>query len=196
MTAQINDRVFHRKIAFSITRFHGTGLFEPGLHGIVPGMMHSACLRGYHVGYVIEDSQLFLTNITFGASDSHAEDSREGRVPSLFGRHARLGGSVFNCWIIDDLYHPITFSGGLLLGANFIQELYLHAGFHPLLKYRDAREVLFENGRLSEDFDLSSDMQAIRTRIREQQLEPRLGNAHSRMVDQWVQECFSRDYTS
>lgn len=196
MTAQINDRVFHRKTTFGISRCRGTGRFEPRLHGILPEMMHSACLRCYHVGYAIEDSQLFLIDLTFGAGDSPAEAVRNGKIPSLFGRKARLDGFVFSSWVIDELHHPVAFSGGMLLGAKFIEELYCHHGFQALWKYRVAREVLFDNGRLVEDIDLSSEMQAIHTRILVQELDPLQHSAHLRMVEHWAQSCYSRDYTN
>lgn len=196
MTAQIEDRVFHQKTTFGISRCRGTGRFEPRLHGIVIDIMHSACLRCHHVGYAIEDSQLFLKDLTFGAGDHPNEAVRTGKVPSLFGRQARLDGSAFSSWIIDELHHPVAFSGGMLLGAKFIDEFYCHHGFQALWKYREAREVLFDNGRLVEDFDLSSEMQAIQTRILVHQLEPLQQSAHLRMVEQWAQNCYSRDYTN
>lgn len=45
-------------------------------------------------------------------------------------------------------FKDVPLSGGLLLGEGFIQELYVHMGFHPAWKYLHVIELIFEGGQL------------------------------------------------
>lgn len=190
MTAQINDRVFHRKIHFNIAGINGCGLFQPQAVGIQPEAMSTACWRGFYVQYAIEEDQLFLTQVTIGLPKTDAEAARAGGGPELFGRKAKYNQSEWG-WVYNDLRQPFAFSGGLLLGEGFIRQLYVHMGFHPAWKYRNVREVLFEQGRLTEDFDRSDAMEGVRAQLSEKPLEPTAVGE----IEKWVEKCFSRDYT-
>ena len=44
------------------------------------------------------------------------------------------------------------------LADGFIQNLYVHMGFHPAWKYREVHELLFEDGRLLHAQDRSAAM--------------------------------------
>jgi hypothetical protein len=136
MTAQIHDVVVHRKRQYALTGVDGRGLFDPVEHGLRVQMIHTACWRGYLCEYTVEDKQLFLTALEVGM----AEPPRE-----LFGAPARVGGAIAAYWPIR-VRQPFT--GGLLLGAGFIQELYAHMGFAPAWKYRRVLELTFGDGRL------------------------------------------------
>jgi len=191
MTAQINDDVFHRKINFSIAGIKGSGLFEPKRHKIKPSSMSTACWRGYFLSYAIEDGRLFLTRVTVGLSGSQEKAARAGKGPPLFGQHPRHDDGPMGGWVYDHLRQPIPFCGSLLLGAEFIDELYVHMGFHPGWKYRDVREVFFEHGRVTDDLDLSEKMRDLRAELSAQPLKPGLGPIR---LFKWVKKCFSRDY--
>jgi hypothetical protein len=56
-------------------------------------------------------------------------------------------------------YRPIRvrqpFTGGLLLGAGFIDALYVHMGHHPAWKYTTVLELTFDDGRLTVVHDRS-----------------------------------------
>jgi hypothetical protein len=193
MTAQINDSVFHRKAEFNIAGISGSGLFEPKPHGVEPFEICTACYRGYYVEYAIDDGQLLLKQVTVGLSDSDHTAARAGRGPQLFGLPPRYDQKA-RAWAYDGLRRPVAFSGGLLLGADFIQELYVHMGFHPAWKYREVREILFEQGLVTDDFDRSAEMQMLRDRLSEQPLQPGSADGNARIVE-WIQRSFSRDYT-
>lgn len=193
MTAQINDMVFYRKINFVIAGISGTGLFEPQAHGIEPDVLSTACWRGYYVQYAIEDGLLLLTRVTLGLSTPDTRAADTGKGPVLFGACPRYDEQDYG-WVYDGLRQPVEFSGGLLLGTRFVQELYIHMGFHPAWKYRDVREVLFEHGRLTSDFDRSADMEAARARLAEQPSRPDLTADNARIME-WIEQCFSRDYS-
>ena len=84
-------------------------------------------------------------------------------------------------WTYDGLREPIRFSGGLLLGEGFIEKLYVHMGFHPAWKYKTVREVIFEEGRVTEDLDRSREMKDLRARLTSEPLQPGLGDGQARI---------------
>jgi len=87
----------------------------------------------------------------------------------------------------------VPFSGGLLLGHDFIQELYVHMGFHPAWKFRQVHEVLFENGQVVKAADRSAEMAEFRAMVANRPLEPT--NVENRVeIERWVERCFSLDY--
>jgi hypothetical protein len=64
----------------------------------------------------------------------------------LFGASVRLGEEAAEYWPIR-VRQPFT--GGLLLGAGFIRELYVHMGHQPAWKYTEVLELTFDDGRLT-----------------------------------------------
>jgi hypothetical protein len=136
MTAQLHDVVVYRKRRYAVTGVVGQGLFDPAEHGLRVQTIHTACWRGYLCEYAVQDNQLFLTALEAGMAEPPGE---------LFGARARLGRAIAAYWPIR-VRQPFT--GGLLLGAGFIQELYVHMGFAPPWKYRRVLELTFGDGRL------------------------------------------------
>jgi hypothetical protein len=190
MTAQINDTVFHRKIEFSVAGKDGSGLFDPRSHGISPAGVSSACWRGYHLAYSVRNDQLLLGKVFLSLCTADALRASAGKGPELFGKLPKKHNSLWQEWIYD-LQQPIPFSGGLLLGDSFIRELYVHMGFHPAWKYRNVRELLFEDGRLTDEFDRSAEMEEARKKHLQQPFQPTSGE----QIREWVGQCFSRNYT-
>ena len=81
-------------------------------------------------------------------------------------------------FVYDALRQPVEFSGGLLLGADFIRALYVHMGFQRAWKYENVYEVTFERGRLVEERDRSHEMASFREKLDPFNLEssPRAGD--------------------
>jgi len=135
MTAQMSDIVVTRDGRYALVGVSGSGLFDPSEHGLRLGMISTACWRGYLCEYTVEDDQLFLTALELSATEPPDE---------LFGAHVRLGETAE--------YWPIRvrqpFTGGLLLGAGFIEALYVHMGHQPAWKYETVLELTFDGGRL------------------------------------------------
>ena len=82
----------------------------------------------------------------------------------------------------------VPFTGGLLLGADFIEELYVHMGFHPAYKYQHVLELTFETGQLLSQSDRSIEMEEIRHR------KGRGDGKRSKDVVAWINDCFRTDY--
>ena len=175
MTAQIPDTVWYQKRQYALAGISGCGLFDPREHDIRVGMISTACWRGYLCEYTVEDDQLFLTALELGAAKPPDE---------LFGARVRLGGTA--------AYWPIRvrqpFTGGLLLGAGFIEELYVHMGYHPAWKYKTVLELTFDDGRLDAMHDRSQPM--AQRRAAQGSLTP----TDLRDLDAWIDITFDHSY--
>lgn len=162
MTAQINDTCFHEKIEYSIAGISGRGLFAPEDIGIKPAATSTACWRGYVTHYTICDSELFLTRLEIGIEKS-SSDGGTFKAPELFGVSPKEDS--FHGFCYEGFQARVVFTGGLLLAHDFIDELYVHMGFHPAWKYNDVREVIFDKGKIVHDYDRSAEMAELRSRI-------------------------------
>jgi hypothetical protein len=188
MTAQIPDTVSHGNVKYVIAGVNGSGLFEPEDHGLRPNATSSANWRGYVCSYTVREDSLFLERLIVGLE---AEDESQHPIPPvLFGVKptTRADGHEaeyrFN-------RAPISFSGGLLLGKGFIDELYVHMGFHPAWKFRQVLELLFKEGRLTRAQDHSERIARIRDDIASGKRPDPDG---SEDLPAWVSRTFELDY--
>ncbi|MBS3793093.1 hypothetical protein KGY77_10685, partial [Candidatus Bipolaricaulota bacterium] len=58
--------------------------------------------------------------------------------------------------------YELDYTGGLLLGDEFIQDLYTHMGFQAPWKYEKVIELIFEEGKLQKETDRSERMAVLR----------------------------------
>ncbi len=134
MTAQIPDRVEVGRRAFDIVGVNGGPMFDPAEHGLQPVGMSTAWWRGYVCTYEVEGGLLRLKELLVGSlSKMNGGDIAEGA--SLFGVRAVHDDSE-GAYAFHGLEVPVAFSGGILLGDEFIVDLYVHMGFHPGWKFR------------------------------------------------------------
>lgn len=194
MTAQINDIVFHSGTKFAITAIAGSGLFEPCTYGFKPKMMHTACRRGYYLQYQIVNGQLLLAKATINLTGEEEITARKELGPLLFGKIPSQTTNR-NGWDYDGLEQPIGFSGGILLGSDFIDDLYVHMGFQYPWKYRLLFEAIFEWGRLLECHDRSAAMAVLRSDFKHQLSYPELGLGGEKFKTAF-DKCFSLNYTT
>jgi hypothetical protein len=170
MTAQISDVVVYRDKPHSIAGINGSGLFDPTEHGIKPVMISTACWRGYHCTYQVADGNLLLTSVTAGLGEEDRALAKRREGPKLFGKVPRrypVRGHFY-----DGLREVVPFTGGLLLADDFIDELYVHMGFHPAWKFREVHELLFERGRVVKAADRSAEMAEFREILADRPLQP------------------------
>jgi hypothetical protein len=209
MTAQISDVVFYRDNPFSLAGVNGSGLFDQAEHGVRPAMISTACWRGYHCTYEVADGSLLLTKVNIGLAEEDRLAAERGEGPILFGRIPKrytveghrtdLGtGEVTTSWqssdfAVDSLREPVPFTGGLLLGDGFIEELYVHMGFHPAWKFRQVHELVFEKGRVVKEADRSAEMAGFREMIAGRSLGPRDPDNREE-IERWIKRCFSLEY--
>ena len=177
MTAQIHDSVFYDGADYSLVGVGGAGLFDPAEHGLAVRMIHTACWRGYICGYTVDEEELFLTSLQVGMDDPPAK---------LFGARVQTGSGT----VYAPIREPVQFTGGLLLGAGFLRELYVHMGFHPAWKYERVVELLFDNGELTAAHDRSAAM--AQRRSAQGSLQP----TDPKDTKDWIETAFDRNYDS
>jgi hypothetical protein len=190
MTAQISDVVMYHGKPHAIAGINGSGLFDPADHGLQPVTISTACWRGYYCTYEVADGSLVLTKLNIGLDEKN-QASEHGGGPLLFGkapRRDKLRGYSYR-----GLQEVVPFSGGLLVADGFIEELYVHMGFHPAWKFRGVHEVLFEKGKVVKETDRSAEIAEFREMISSGQLEPTAADNREE-IKNWVEQCFSLKY--
>ena len=193
MTAQISDSLIFHEQGFKLAAVHGEGLFNPAQQGLSPQMLSTACYRGYWCTYAVVDASLSLQELHIGFSPEVTIAARHGKGPLLFEQQPLCLNGEGRGFTYSNLSAPISFTGGLLIAADFIQELYFHGGFHPAWKFRNVHELVFEGGRLVQARDCSSAMAELREKLEDPRLGP-LSFGAKRELRRWVAECFTRLY--
>lgn len=191
MTAQISDRVIYNNHTFSIAGVNGEGLFDPKDYEIKVEFLSSACWRGFHCTYEIADKSLRLQDVYIGLT--YLDEKR-----IQLGKGIKLFGKVPTCYKESDyryehLNQLIMFTGGILIGSDFIREMYVHMGFHKAYKFREVYELVFESGQLIKTTDCSQKMSNFRNMLIDKKLQPDLSQGREQ-IEQWIGECFSLDY--
>ena len=196
MTAQVKDTCFHREISFEIVAVAGVGLLgviELESLGVRPIPDCTACWRGYVAYYHILDGQLVLTRLHVDLSPDDAILARAGRGTELFGV-SPAEDELVPGFLYQGFELPVAFTGGLLLGDEFIWKSQDHRG-HPLpWQYQNMRTVIFENGQVVADVDRSTEAAAVRTRLLEKlqgSREP-FGKYFSRQLKTWPKKYLIR----
>lgn len=185
MTAQISDSFIFEGRDYAIAGKKGTGLFDPTLYDMTPVGRCSSCWRGFVCTYAIEEQHLILDRL---------EIHLDKPAPPLFGVQPVPQSSsspVFDA-VYENLQHHVSYTGGLLLARDFIQELYVHMGFHPAWKYREVHELIFKDGRLIEHTDCTERMAELRRKLAQKPLGPEKNTGPK--IRRWIGECFSEDY--
>lgn len=200
MTVQIADRIHYDGVTYALAGICGAPLFEPQQIGITPIPISTACQRGYHCDYIVEERQLSLSRIVIGLK---AGDVKLGRV-RMFGQQPQLDPSLVlrqgdSIGIhpadheVTDIREPVKFTGGLLLGSDVRREIHRHLWFHPGYQYRYVIELVFDDGRMTHAFDRSDQAALIRDLIG----KTRLGDTDSpstRELQKLIEESFCLDY--
>lgn len=149
MTAQFNDLFRYREKEFAIAGISTGELFRPVDFGLFPIPASTACWRGYLATFTVFESHLVLDALSVRLQEKQAPTVNGINAAESTDNH-KLFSHVYN-----DLRYRVHYTGGLLIGHEFVRELYVHMGFHPAWKYKDVFELTFENGRLLRELDRS-----------------------------------------
>lgn len=195
MTAQIHDEFMLKGKDYSIVGVNGRALFEPQQYGLEPVSLCSACWRGFYCKYTLVNERLLLDTLYISTSDKVTSDLKTRLGPELFGIKPSKPEERFSWfeYCYSGLNLPVNFTGGLLIANGFINEFYVHMGFHPAWKFKKVYEMLFQDGVNIELLDISQKIEVIRAKMREQPLEPG-DDAKLRDLEKWISSCFSLDY--
>jgi len=192
MTSQIPDTLLVDGQEYSIAAINGDSLFSPDDYGLTPAHTFTACWRGWLCQYALADGWLVLDNLRMNLT--LVPESDEVGEPIGFGG-PRLNGlhPVFpndEVWPFNNRYDwlnlTIPFTGRLLAGRGLTQESYRHMGFQPAWQYRSVLEVVAHQGQVTDVFDVSERIAAIREALSRRPLLPNGPGAGELNIQAWV----------
>jgi len=191
MTAQASDSIKYRGETYSIAGRNGTLLFDPTLHGMKPVGTSSFCWRGYLCMYSVDSQRLLLDELRVNMNEPASVFLGIHPKPLIMS----INGHDIQIWdaVYEQLRHSVPYTGGLLLARHFIEELYVHMGFHPAWKYRDVHELIFHDGQLVHETDHSSRIEQVRRKMVDRALEPG-HEAGDSEIERWIGKVFSQEY--
>ena len=198
MTAQFPDHCILDNTTYVLAGIHGTPLFEPTSFDLSPASVISACWHGYTCTYAIISQQIQLKTLEVILGEFIGERRQRTFVPhqgpvinGSVPRFTTEPSALFNNFYTD-LFLDIPFTGGLLLADGFIEELYVHMGFHPAWKYTTVIEIVCEAGTVVDKRDVSQRIAEIRRERLRQPLKP--GKIEQEELKSWIESTFRRDY--
>lgn len=188
MTAQFDDLFRYQNKEFAVAGISESELFQPADFGLHPIPASTACWRGYVAVFTVFEGRLVL--------DTLSVNLKEGQAPTINGAMPEIptdGFKLFNN-VYRNLNYRLHYTGGLLLGHNFIRQLYVHMGFHPAWKYKTVVELFFENGRLIAEFDRSERAVEIRREAQEASKDKPDRMPTKKEISDFVERSFDRTY--
>jgi hypothetical protein len=186
MTRQVPDEVRYLRRTYHLTALDGSGLFDPGEHGVTPTALSTACYRGFMCGYAVRGGRLLLDSLEIGAEPGAALAGPFGAAPERDERRSFHRGTVW----YSRLARPVGFTGRLLIGADEVHVGYLNMGFLPAWLYARVHELAFDAGRLTAAHDRSDALAEVRERLGEAGLKPREGEP----TRDWIHRTFSQAF--
>ena len=198
MTAQFPDNFIYKRKRYDLVAYSAGEPFNPRSLGFEPFGACSACWRGYVSDYALgAEDTLILKNLSLSLPDPQDGGGTErdivpinGVIPSL---REEGDSGLFNTRY-ENVGLPIVYTGGILIADGFIQELYVHMGFHPAWKYKRVHELIFEAGKLQAAHDRTLEMKALRKALKKKKLSPGT-EARDPDIVAWIEKTFDRSYS-
>lgn len=194
MTAQISDFFRLEDDEFELTAFQGQGIFSPSALGLSPVEATTACWRGFVCQFgIIQNSlvveELWATNGELIEGIFHPQPGPfiDGVTPDS----GEKSGIFFNCRYCG-LSLPVEFTGGMLLGNEYLFDRYEWVAFKRPWQFQKVIELVFETGKLTQMTDLSQIMCLVRDQVEETLLSPFIEEREQ--ARSWIQKTYNLDY--
>ncbi len=153
MSGQMSDVIVVDGVEYAIVEPSiPEDLFDARAHGISPVMLHTANTRGVSARYRISEGRLELSELQVGSVDA---------PPALDGVEASTD-EYGQTWTYLNVDMPIPFTGDLIVGAQPILDLFVHAGFLPVWHYERVLAFDLEEGVLQGQEDRSEQVREFR----------------------------------
>ncbi len=153
MSGQMSDVIVVGDEEFALVEPMSGTLFDVRAHGVFPVTMHTANTRGELARFRLdEQNQLLLSDLQVGSLE--APPAINGIEPTT--------DEVGEVWTYLNLDLPVPFTGDLIVGADPILDLYVHAGFLPAWHYERVVAYDVENGTVMSSEDRSTEVAAFR----------------------------------
>jgi hypothetical protein len=192
VTGQVSDHLRLGDRRWDVAAIDGDGLFDPADVGIESVAASSANWRGFVCGYAVVDDRFVLEDLWLsGLSTLHGQQVT--MLPQLLGVVPEPADDWGGDLRLRGVNLSVTFSGRLLVGNGFLDELYEHMGFHPAWKFEEVRELHVEQGRVTADVDRSQRLAEVREQIMAgERGQPRPQGPRGQM--DWIEQSFSLDW--
>ena len=192
MSSQQPDLVVYEGESYELVGVHGDGLFDPEAHGIQTVAPHTGCWRGFFARYEVRARRLHLRSLLiwserplpalFGVDATGASnDDGESQYPFDPGPGGRIEGE----YAFGEA--PVAFTGGLLVGREFVGQGYSTMGADPPWLYATVHDLTFEDGWLVDAIDRSAEMATARARAAREGDDPdpfrTVGATHTVVLD-------------
>ncbi len=153
MSGQMPDIIVLNDEEFVIVEPGPGMLVDVRAHGVAPVMMHSANTRGVLARFrITDDERLVLSDLQVGSVDA---------PPPINGVEATTD-EYGQTWTYLALDMTVEWSGDLIVGADPILDLYVHAGFPPVWHYERVQAFAIEAGMVRSSEDRSEQVAAFR----------------------------------
>lgn len=193
MTVQVRDSLNYLGERHALLACSDGQPFSPADAGYRPFTKSTACWAGFICSYQVVDGRLQLHDLSLNHRPRVVPGPRRVEPPSLNGVQAVREDEMFFCdWAFSNVNLPLGFTGGVVIGRDFINDLSTHKGFHPVWEYRSVQELVFDKGRLVETNDASFDLDRRRIELKSQGAfddTAKLGAIDAKMI-----QGFSRSY--
>ncbi|MCK5390176.1 MAG: hypothetical protein KAJ36_06785 [Candidatus Thorarchaeota archaeon] len=190
MTGQITNKFKYEGETYELVAYHGESLYAAEDFGITPQMASTACWRGYQTFYDCVDGELILDSLHVRTEDKIAIN---GVVPRKNEELAEDSWAFFNT-IYENLSLKTKFTGSILLGKDFIREMYVHMGFQSPESFKTVIDIEVSDGNIIKITDVSARMEERRKHGLEKPSSP--PTYEDKDVGDWIKDRFSQDYKS
>ena len=177
MTGQVGDYCSYEGVTYNLVSASGRLGFSPYEYGLYPAYRCTACWAGYWCKYGIKNNRLVLTNLFINSADGKyppingVEVSEQEYVEAVCysakeGRHKTMVEKHMGHREYKDLDIPLSFTGTVLLGTDFIPGCYIHMGTQRFWAYGKLMEFTFRDGILIGAEDKSEEAEKEREKIK------------------------------
>ena len=183
VTGQVPDEFRYNGEVYSLVGINGEGLFTPADFGMTTRMASTACWRGYQMFYDCVGGQLILDGMLANPNEAKPVNGIEPREPE---------DSFMFPYVYENLKLKSKFTGKILLGKDFIDEMYVHMGFQSAESFRMVIELEVKDGDIINETNLSRTMAERRKSGLSKPAQPSTKNDND--VMDWIEDRFSQDY--
>ena len=177
MTAQVGDKIRNLDSRFNVWALSTPIEFSPEVFGIVPGVLSTACWRGFWCEYEIKEGHFSLKTLYVNSKDDNypvingilplLEPYPEAKMLNYMGHH-----------IYKDINVPIKYTGKIIAVDGFIMD---YIGFEHLRSFEKVMEWTFEDGRFESAIDLSNVIAEFRTELHDKIEKKKVDSIFSRI---------------
>jgi len=168
---------------YGLVGLDGEGLYTPESFGMQPFSTCTACWRGFIMYYDCVDHKLILDAMEVNVHEAGPINDVE---PSVSKNYFKFR--------YDPLQLKTHFTGTIMLGKDFISEMYVHMGFQRPMAFKTVIELHIDDGTITEVRDLSELMAERREKDPNRDARPRSHDDPD--VTDWIEKTFSLDYES